>query len=196
MSLVYLFAVTGLRGGFHYVGYISNFSSSNPKLNVHLSQSKAPCLFMYNTHCIAGSHHRELQLQSCWIHHSCSPETHTHTHIHTFVFRTPFSLLCLCSGITSVHVPALSKDLRSFRNTHSNRAVAMAAQSFLLNHSDLLPFLLSPAQAIIMGRTIGSGSYGSIEEIAIPIQEYPGLFSGTDAQPCGGGEQVCARWSA
>ena len=147
MSLVCLFAVTGLRGGFCYVGYIiSNISSSNPKLNVHLSQSKALCLFMYNTHCIAGSHHRELQLQSCWIHHSCSPETHTHTHIHTFVFsNTILSFMCVQWYNKCSCACAVKGSLLLSHHTHSNRAVAMAAQSFLLNHSDLLPFVLSPA---------------------------------------------------
>ena len=38
--------------------------------------------------------------------------------------------------------------------------------SFLRDHPDLRPFLLSSARAT--GRTIGSGSYGSVEEVAIP----------------------------
>ena len=42
----------------------------------------------------------------------------------------------------------------------------MAAQSFLRDHPDLRPFLLSSARPT--GRTIGSGSYGSVEEVAIP----------------------------
>ena len=41
-------------------------------------------------------------------------------------------------------------------------------ESFLSGHPDLRPFLLSSAQAT--GRTIGSGSYGSVEEV---------VFSGT-----------------
>ena len=42
----------------------------------------------------------------------------------------------------------------------------MAAQSFLRDHPDLRPFLLSSTRPT--GRTIGSGSYGSVEEVAIP----------------------------
>ena len=42
----------------------------------------------------------------------------------------------------------------------------MAARSFLRDHPDLRPFLLSSARPT--GRTIGSGSYGSVEEVAIP----------------------------
>ena len=42
----------------------------------------------------------------------------------------------------------------------------MAAQSFLRDHPDLRPFLLSSARPT--SRTIGSGSYGSVEEVAIP----------------------------
>ena len=42
----------------------------------------------------------------------------------------------------------------------------MADQSFLRDHPDLRPFLLSSARAT--GRTIGNGSYGSVEEVAIP----------------------------
>ena len=41
-----------------------------------------------------------------------------------------------------------------------------AAQSFLHDHPDLRPFLLSSTRPT--GRTIGSGSYGSVEEVAIP----------------------------
>ena len=40
------------------------------------------------------------------------------------------------------------------------------AESFLRDHPDLRPFLLSSAR--FTGRTIGSGSYGSVEEVAIP----------------------------
>ena len=40
------------------------------------------------------------------------------------------------------------------------------AESFLRDHPDLRPFLLSNARPT--GRTIGSGSYGSVEEVAIP----------------------------
>ena len=39
-------------------------------------------------------------------------------------------------------------------------------QSFLRNHPALRPFLLSSARAT--GRTIGTGSYGSVEEVAVP----------------------------
>ena len=39
-------------------------------------------------------------------------------------------------------------------------------QSFPRDHPDLRPFLLSSARAT--GRTIGSGSYGSVEEVAVP----------------------------
>ena len=40
------------------------------------------------------------------------------------------------------------------------------AEAFLRDHPDLRPFLLSNARPT--GRTIGSGSYGSVEEVAIP----------------------------
>ena len=43
-------------------------------------------------------------------------------------------------------------------------AAESLAQSFLRDHPDLRPFLLSSARAT--GRTIGSGSYGSVEEVA------------------------------
>ena len=42
----------------------------------------------------------------------------------------------------------------------------MAAEAFLDDHPDLRPFLLSNARAT--GTTIGTGSYGSVEEVAIP----------------------------
>ena len=42
----------------------------------------------------------------------------------------------------------------------------MAARAFLDDHPDLRPFLLSNARAT--GTTIGTGSYGSVEEVAIP----------------------------
>ena len=42
----------------------------------------------------------------------------------------------------------------------------MAAQIFLRDHPNLRPFLLSSVRTT--GRTIGSGSYGSVEEVAIP----------------------------
>ena len=42
----------------------------------------------------------------------------------------------------------------------------MASEAFLLDNPDLRPFLLSNARAT--GRTIGTGSYGSVEEVAIP----------------------------
>ena len=42
----------------------------------------------------------------------------------------------------------------------------MAVLFFLRDHHDLRPFLLSSARAT--GRTIGCGSYGSVEEVAIP----------------------------
>ena len=45
-------------------------------------------------------------------------------------------------------------------------AAESLAQSFLRDHPDLRPFLLSSARAT--GRTIGSGSYGSVEEVAVP----------------------------
>ena len=45
-------------------------------------------------------------------------------------------------------------------------AAQSLAASFLRDHPDLRPFLLSSARAT--GRTIGSGSYGSVEEVAIP----------------------------
>ena len=52
----------------------------------------------------------------------------------------------------------------------SHTCTTMAAQSlaasFLRDHPNLRPFLLSYARAT--GRTIGSGSYGSVEEVAIP----------------------------
>ena len=47
-----------------------------------------------------------------------------------------------------------------------NLTLAMAARSFLRDHPDLCPFLLSSARTT--DRTIGSGSYGSVEEVAIP----------------------------
>ena len=40
------------------------------------------------------------------------------------------------------------------------------ADSFLIDHPEFRPFHLSSARAT--GRTIGSGSYGSVEEVAIP----------------------------
>ena len=45
-------------------------------------------------------------------------------------------------------------------------AAESLAQSFLRDHPDLGTFLLSSARAT--GRTIGSGSYGSVEEVAVP----------------------------
>ena len=48
----------------------------------------------------------------------------------------------------------------------NNMAAESLAQSFLRDHPDLRPFLLSSARAT--GRTIGSGSYGSVEEVAVP----------------------------
>ncbi|CAI8024628.1 Brassinosteroid LRR receptor kinase BRL2, partial [Geodia barretti] len=45
-------------------------------------------------------------------------------------------------------------------------AAQSLAASFLRDHPRLRPFLLSSARAT--GRTIGSGSYGSVEEVAIP----------------------------
>ena len=48
----------------------------------------------------------------------------------------------------------------------STMAAESLAQSFLRDHPDLRPFLLSSARAT--GRTIGSGSYGSVEEVAVP----------------------------
>ena len=50
--------------------------------------------------------------------------------------------------------------------TPQNTRKIMAAQSFLRDHPGLRPFLLSSAEAT--GRTIGSGSYGSVEEVVIP----------------------------
>ena len=45
-------------------------------------------------------------------------------------------------------------------------AAESLAEYFLRDHPDLRPFLLSSARAT--GRTIGSGSYGSVEEVAVP----------------------------
>ena len=63
------------------------------------------------------------------------------------------------------------KDIRiyeplPFRPTCTTMAAQSLAASFLRDHPDLRPFLLSSARAT--GRTIGSGSYGSVEEVAIP----------------------------
>ena len=44
-------------------------------------------------------------------------------------------------------------------------AALSLAESFLRDHPELRPFLLSPAP--LTGRTIGSGSYGSVEEVTI-----------------------------
>ena len=42
----------------------------------------------------------------------------------------------------------------------------MAAEAFLRDQPELRPFLLANARPT--GTTIGSGSYGSVEEVAIP----------------------------
>ena len=157
-------------------------------------------------------HSQKLPVCSCIIHivlqgaitegYSCRVAEYTicahlkHTHTHTFLFsNTILSFMCLqwynkCSCACAVKgSPLLS------HHTHSNRAVAMAAQSFLLNHSR--PPSLRPLPCL-------SNNYG--QDYCVWLlrqhrrdchgQEYPGLFSETDARPCGSGEQVCARWSA
>ena len=67
----------------------------------------------------------------------------------------------------------MHKDIRRYsglRAPPSQNSNTMAAESlaqyFLRDHPDLRPFLLSSARAT--GRTIGSGSYGSVEEVAVP----------------------------
>ena len=64
----------------------------------------------------------------------------------------------------------ISGDIRVYEPLPSQNCSTMAAeslaQSFLRDHPDLRPFLLSSARAT--GRTIGSGSYGSVEEVAVP----------------------------
>ena len=49
---------------------------------------------------------------------------------------------------------------------HATMAAESLAEYFLRDHPDLRPFLLSSARAT--GRTIGSGSHGSVEEVAVP----------------------------
>ena len=57
-----------------------------------------------------------------------------------------------CVGISACHKPTM--------------AAESLAEYFLRDHPDLRPFLFSSARAT--GRTIGSGSYGSVEEVAVP----------------------------
>ena len=68
----------------------------------------------------------------------------------------------------------MHKDIRRYsflrappsQNCNTMAAGSSLAQSFLRDHPDLRPFLLSSARAT--GRTIGSGSYGSVEEVVVP----------------------------
>ena len=119
----------------------------------------------------------------------CARLKHTHTKcIHTFVFRTPFSLLCVCSGIyskCSCACAVIGSQLFSHR-AYSNGAVAMAAQSFLLNH----PSPLEPYK--------WSGPYSCLEvAIARAVCTTKKIRNFSRVQmSCGSGERICARLSA
>ena len=58
------------------------------------------------------------------------------------------------------------KLLRQNEPTQTTMAAQSLAESFLRDHPELRPFLLSSARPT--GTIIGSGSYGSVEEVAIP----------------------------
>ena len=58
------------------------------------------------------------------------------------------------------------KLLRQMSPTQTTMAAQSLAESFLRDHPELRPFLLSSARPT--GMIIGSGSYGSVEEVAIP----------------------------
>ena len=73
----------------------------------------------------------------------------------------------------------------------------MAAQFFLRDHPDLRPFLLSSARPT--GRTIGSGSYGSVEEVDIPgavcaAKKIHDFFQDPGRMPRGGIEKTAAEF--
>ena len=72
-------------------------------------------------------------------------------------------------------------------------AAESLAESFLRDHPDLRPFLLSSARST--GRTIGSGSYGSVEEVAVPgavcaAKKIHYFFQDPRQMPRGGNEKA------
>ena len=73
----------------------------------------------------------------------------------------------------------------------------MAAQDVLGVNPNLRPFLLSNASAT--GRTIGTGSYGSVEEVAIPgavcaAKKIHDFFQDPRQMPCEGIEKVASEF--
>ena len=144
---------------------------------------KATCILMYPDTIVlllSGSHHRGLQLQSCWIHHLCSPETHTQTNkqtnVYTLLFFKHHSLFYVfVSGIASMHVPVASNDPGTFRTTHSNGASSQSG-----NGCPVFPPQPSCSDWAIQVVWLLQQRGGSHSKSCVHRQEDPQLFLCTD----------------